>query len=230
MYQSGDFASVVAACILKCTAEADTSYVTLGVLLRALTKESGDKLSGAPANLIRRAVRHLAAANYVVVSEGARADRISLTDKGTEFAIGEVRSNGAAKEYWANPMQAIKVLSATVVEAESKIHVVARTPDGKTLILNQTLSPDQLHDYRTVGDAYFGQTPGRHMTRKEGDDYALFEWMMDVCREWKRDDILLQLANHPRAADFAKIEDDEELRVAFSETAAENMILQSRRK
>lgn len=68
------------------------------------------------------------------------------------------------------------------------------------------------------------------MTLKEGDGYALFEWMMDVCREWKRENILLQLATHPRVADFAKIEDIAELRVAYSETAAENMILQSRRK
>lgn len=71
--------------------------------MRALTKEMGDKVAGVPPNLVRRAIRQLAVAGHVTVVEGTRADRISLTEKGTDYAIEQIRGNHAAKEYWADP-------------------------------------------------------------------------------------------------------------------------------
>lgn len=68
------------------------------------------------------------------------------------------------------------VTSAIVNEAEAKAMVAISRQDGKSLIIAQPLSPEQMADYKRHPDLFFGEE-NRNGGNIE-DPYLLFEWML----------------------------------------------------
>jgi hypothetical protein len=94
-----------------------------------------------------------------------------------------------------------EVTTATVSEAEKKAYIGVVTEDGRSLILSENMTDDQLADYREHRDAYFGvvQPAPRDHT---GDPYSLFEAFVQTYMKSSFEK-LLQFANG--APDFPQL-------------------------
>lgn len=107
------------------------------------------------------------------------------------------------------------VTSAVAMEQTSEAHIVVRDLKGAHFIIKQKMSPEELHDYRQYGGAYFG---GPTRGQQAGDDpMELFERFMEMTKTWTRDQLLKQLESHPNYPLFSTFS-EEDVRLAWADS------------
>jgi SEC-C motif len=87
------------------------------------------------------------------------------------------------------------VSSATVNEKESQAYIAVTDPQGKSHILRQPMSEQELTDYKSHPDAYFGKI--MHVSKRLEGSYDMFEWFMDVNKDLSRATLLEHLSKSP---------------------------------
>jgi hypothetical protein len=120
------------------------------------------------------------------------------------------------------------VTSATVNEAEKKAYIaITSAQGGGPLILTQPMTDDAIADYKSHGDAYFGE-PGRPRKREISSTFELFEWFMECYANTPRERLLELLKDAPNLGELRQMPDDE-LRANYCEmmaTAFEHQTMQ----
>jgi hypothetical protein len=112
------------------------------------------------------------------------------------------------------------VTSATVNVAEKKAYIaITRMEGGSSLILTEPMSDDALSDYKTHGDAYFGQL-GRPKRREISSTFELFERLMEIYAKTPRDKLLDWMKDAPNYEELRQMPDDDELRANYCEMIA----------
>lgn len=101
---------------------------------------------------------------------------------------------------------------ASVIEAKKVVIVAVNCSDGTSVLLEEPMSDQQLADYKSHPDAYFGKVvrPVKHAKTS----LDLFEFFMDVNQNIPRDKLLEHLKGRVPGAEQMS---DDELRVAYCE-------------
>ena len=95
------------------------------------------------------------------------------------------------------------VSTATVNEAEKKLYV--GTDQGQILV--ETMSDEELTDYKAHPDAYFGKIVP--ISRTVRDAYGLFEFFMDTQKSMSRANLISHFANAPNQDEIGKLSDED---------------------
>ncbi len=99
------------------------------------------------------------------------------------------------------------VTYASVDEPNKKMHVAVADQEGKTHILSEDMTDDELIDYREHKDAYFGKILPASSNLKTAND--LFEWFMGSYKATPRARIIELMQPHAQPAEFEMMSDDE---------------------
>jgi hypothetical protein len=113
------------------------------------------------------------------------------------------------------------VTTATVSETEKLMIVGITTNDGKHVIGRLPMTDEELHDYRSHRDAYFGVVQRAPSKLKTPSD--LFDWLMDVSKNMSRDKILEWFGPSRDKAALSALS-DEDLLIEYCEAATSVMV------
>ena len=114
------------------------------------------------------------------------------------------------------------VTTATVIEAEKQAYIGVTDQNGRSYILTEPMTDQQLADYKAHPEAYFGKI--QHVGKRIDSRYELFEFFMDSYRRLGRAALLERLATHPNAGSFTCMSDDDLLAEYCEEMAAASSI------
>lgn len=114
------------------------------------------------------------------------------------------------------------VTSATVLECEKASYLGVTDQAGRSCILTEPMTDQQIADHKAHPEAYFGKL--QHIGGKVDSPYELFEFFMKSYRELTTETLLERLVTHHDAAELAAMS-DEELLAVYCEgmVAASNM-------
>lgn len=112
------------------------------------------------------------------------------------------------------------VTTATVSEAEKKAYIGVTTQDGRSLILSESMTDQQLREYAEHKDAYFGVI--QRASRNCKDAYELFEFLLETYSKSSKEKLLEFVRSAP---DLAKLEElsQEDLAIEICERWAGSM-------
>lgn len=99
------------------------------------------------------------------------------------------------------------VTTATVSESEKRAYIGVTDHNGLSYILTEPMTDDQISDYNSHTESYFGRI--QNVGRKIEGKYELFEFFMGTYKGLDRSTLLGRLANHPDAASFNDMSDDD---------------------
>ncbi len=99
------------------------------------------------------------------------------------------------------------VTTAAVMESEKAAYIGVIDQAGRSYILTEPMTDQQLADYKAHPEAYFGRL--QHVGGKVNSPYDLFEFFMESYKALARDALLERLAGHPDAAGFDGMSDEE---------------------
>lgn len=99
------------------------------------------------------------------------------------------------------------VTTATVSESEKRAYIGVTDLNGHSYILTEPMTDEQISDYKSHRESYFGGI--QHVGKKIESKYELFEFFMDSYKGLDRLTLLGRLANHPDAASFNDMSDDD---------------------
>jgi hypothetical protein len=118
------------------------------------------------------------------------------------------------------------VTTAAVMKSEKAVYIGVTDQAGRSCILTEPMTDQQLADYKAHPEAYFGRL--QHVGGKVNSPYDLFEFFMESYKGLARDALLERLVGHPDAAGFAGMS-DEELLATYCEgmVAASSMFRQA---
>ncbi|HEV7659328.1 MAG TPA: SEC-C domain-containing protein [Allosphingosinicella sp.] len=97
------------------------------------------------------------------------------------------------------------VADAVVMEAEKAITVAVNGTDGRSLLLKEPMTDEQLADYRGHPDAYFGKIV--RPSKGVKTPYELFEFFMYAYRDLPRDKLLEHLSGRVEGAETMERDD-----------------------
>jgi hypothetical protein len=109
------------------------------------------------------------------------------------------------------------VTTATVNSKDKEIFIGVTDPEGKSQILKQSISDDELADYNAHPDAYFGKVVP--VSKKIHNSFDLFEWLIESYKGLSRAALLERLSKAP---DFDGLKDltDSDLLIDYCEREA----------
>lgn len=117
------------------------------------------------------------------------------------------------------------VTSATVLESEKAVYIGVTDQAGRSCVLTEPMTDQQLADYRAHPEAYFGKL--QYVGKGVNSSYELFEFFMESYKGLTRKTLLERLTGHPDAAGLGAMSDDELLAVyCEGMVAASNMFKQ----
>lgn len=115
-----------------------------------------------------------------------------------------------------------EVTSATVVEPKAEAYVAVRTPDGRSVILTQSLTPDQMADYKAHPDLFFGEESGNGGNIE--DPYLFFKWLLKTYSQTTKQR-LLELMDATGNEEMAGLP-QQELALIYCERLALNFLFE----
>ncbi|MGX4773894.1 YecA family protein [Bradyrhizobium guangdongense] len=110
-----------------------------------------------------------------------------------------------------------RVTSATVDEAKREA-VISVSNDTQTVLLRAPMDDGQFEEWQLFGEAIFGRASAGSTHAK--DEFEMFEWLMEVHKDYPRDKIISGFA--ASGMDFDRLS-DEELRMTFCENIVANL-------
>lgn len=123
----------------------------------------------------------------------------------------------------APPGTVATVTTGAVDDIKGEALVGVTTQDGKSFIVRQPLTPEQLEDYRRFPDLFFGQESGNGGSID--DPLAFFEWLLKTYSKSPKEKLLGFMSDDPNAADLAKLPQSE-LAEIYCERLAINFLVQ----
>ena len=133
-------------------------------------------------------------------------------DGQTRAVIGEIYLFEGIKNFsGADGDLVATVTTAAVMESEKAAYVGVTDQAGRSCILKEPMTDQQLADYKAHPEAYFGKL--QHVGGKVNSPYELFEFFMESYKGLARAALLERLASHLDAAMLAGMSDEELLAV-----------------
>ncbi|MCR4379205.1 MAG: SEC-C domain-containing protein [Rhodospirillales bacterium] len=108
------------------------------------------------------------------------------------------------------------VTSATVVESEKKIYIAVHGQDGKSCILTEDISDQELEVYRAYQDTYFGVV--QPVSKDSKTPYEFFEWMLGAYKDTPKDKFIEWMKGAPDWEELKHLS-QEELALEYCERA-----------
>jgi len=99
------------------------------------------------------------------------------------------------------------VTTAVVMESEKAAYVGVTDQAGRSSILFEPMTDQQLAEYKAHPEAYFGRLEQGRGTVKH--PYELFEFFMESYRLLSRNTLLERLSGHPNAAGCGEMSNEE---------------------
>jgi len=115
------------------------------------------------------------------------------------------------------------VTSATVVKEDAEAMVAISTPDGRSLIVKQPLTPEQMADYQRHPTFFFGQEEQNGGNIE--DPYLLFEWMHKTYSKTSKERLLEFMSQAPNIEILRGLPQDE-LALIYCEGLVGNFLAQ----
>ena len=103
------------------------------------------------------------------------------------------------------------VTSAAVNELEKAVYFSVTDQVGRSFILNEPMTDQQIADYKAHPEAYFGKL--QHVGGKVNNPYELFEFFMESYKGLTREALLERFTAHLDTAGFACMSNDELLAI-----------------
>jgi hypothetical protein len=105
--------------------------------------------------------------------------------------------------------------------------LIAVAGGGQSYLLRESMSPQQLADYRAHKDSYFGRI--LPVGKKIDDPFELFEWFVGNHKWMSREQLLEKLTYAPNIAALRSMS-DEDLLYEYCELMVVNLIVNSASK
>lgn len=99
------------------------------------------------------------------------------------------------------------VTAATVLEPEKKVYIGVTDQDGRSCLLAEPMTDQQLADYRAHPEAYFGKL--QYVGKGVHTPYELFEFFIESYKGLDRKTLLERLVQHPNVTALANMTDDD---------------------
>jgi hypothetical protein len=120
------------------------------------------------------------------------------------------------------------VTAATVNEVEKLAYIAVSAPDGRSRILKEPMTDDELADYRIHREAYFGRV--RKVDSKPAkNEFELFEWFVSAHRKLSRAQLLTKLAPIFPAPTLAAMRNEDLLLTYCEQLVASTQAMSSKR-